>query len=88
MKISYTITEESEYEGRKLALLADTQYEPGSKLAGVLAAINPELSSLEVLSYNDIKSTEGLKVWLTTEPMTGSTGAVFPKIVNIDPFVN
>ncbi len=37
---------------------------------------------------NLAKQVEGSKVWLTTEPMTGSTGAVFPKIVKIEPIEN
>jgi len=88
MKISFIISEDRKYGGRKLALMADTRYEPGSQLAKVLEEIKPELSSLESLTYSDIKSIEGSKVWLTTEPMTGSTGAIFPKIVKIEPIEN
>lgn len=83
-KISFTISEESEYKGRKLCLVTDTQHEPNSELLTVVSDIKPELRNLETLSYLDIKSVKGANVWLTTEPMVGSAGAIFPRIVKIE----
>jgi len=64
IKTAFTISENSEYKGKKLCLVTSTD------------------------EKNTIHSTAGDRVWLTTEPMIGRTGSVFPKIVKIEPIDN
>jgi len=84
VKIAFTISDEHKYGGRSLSLTTSIQLTLESELFKVLSQINPELKKLESIDGIDLTSVEGSSVWLTTEPIIGETGSVFPKIVKIE----
>jgi hypothetical protein len=84
VKIAFTVSAGHEYAGRSLSMTVSTQLARDSELFRVLSQISPELRELEPVDKVDLRGFEGRSVWLTTEPMIGKTGSVFPKIVNIE----
>lgn len=85
VKVSFSIAEGHESAGRSLSTTAGTVLEPDSELFGVISAIRPDLKNATSVEEIGMKIIEGRRVWLTTEPMVGVSGSVFPKIVKIDP---
>ncbi len=85
VKISFTLTNESEHTGKSLCLVTGTRFTLESELFSIISEIRPELKNSRSIDGIDMKSIEGRTVWLTTEPMVGVTGSIFPKIVAIEP---
>jgi hypothetical protein len=85
VKLSFSIAEDSEYAGKNLSTTAGTVLTLDSELFGIISDIRPELEDATSVEGINMKSIEGRPVWLTTEPMVGVSGSVFPKIVKIEP---
>ena len=85
VKVSFTIAEDHEHAGKSLSMTTGTRLTLDSDLFRVISAIRPELRDATSTEGIDMKSIEGRSVWLTTEPVVGISGSVFPKIVKIEP---
>jgi len=85
VKISFSIAEGHEHADKSLCMTTATVLTLDSELFGIVSDIRPELKNATSVKAIDIKSIEGRRVWLTTEPMVGVSGSVFPKIVKIEP---
>jgi hypothetical protein len=85
VKVSFSIAEGHEHAGKSLSTTAGTVLTLDSDLFGIISDIRPELKNATSAEEIDMKSIEGCRAWLTTEPIVGVTGSVFPKIVKIEP---
>jgi hypothetical protein len=86
MKIAFTISGNSEYKGRKVCLVSGSKLMLNSEFFKIISGIKPEWKHSQSVNDIDFKSIEGQRVLVTTEPVTGSTGSVFPRIVKIEPW--
>ncbi len=84
IKIAFTITDENEHAGKSLCFMTSTVFTFESELFSIITEIKPELKDVQSVDEIDTKIIEGERVWLTTEPMVGITGSVFPKVVSIE----
>jgi len=85
VKLSFSIAEGHEHAGKSLCMTTSTVLTLDSELFDILSDIRPELKNATSVEGIDIKSIEGRHVWLTTEPVVGVSGSIFPRIVNVEP---
>ncbi len=83
IKIAFTITDENEHAGKSLCFMTSTVFTLESELFSIITEIIPEMKDVQSVDEIDMTIIEGERVWLTTEPMVGITGSVFPKVVSI-----